>query len=197
MLRLGIIGTHTISDQMVEAAHGTGKYELTAVYSRKLATAQEFGTKYHAQHFFDNLEEFMTSGTFDVVYIASPNSLHFSQAVLAIENNLDVIVEKPAFVNPTEFQKIDQLLGEHPEAHLVEAARHIHTPLFHCIQKQLDAMDHLQGAEFYAMKYSSRYDQVLDQPAPYPNIFRKKFAGGALMDMGVYGMPQLPSLANH
>lgn len=188
MLRLGVIGTHTISDQMVKAAHGTGKYKLTAVYSRKMSTAKEFGTKYHATHFFTNLDEFMTSGKFDVVYIASPNSLHFSQAVLAIENNLDIIVEKPAFVNPTEFKKIEQLLGEHPQAHLVEAARHIHTPLSHSIQAQIAAMDHLQGAEFYAMKYSARYDQVLGQLAPYPNIFRQKFAGGALMDMGVYGV---------
>lgn len=46
MLRLGIIGTHTISDQMIHAAQDTGKYQLTAIYSRKLSTAEAFGNKY-------------------------------------------------------------------------------------------------------------------------------------------------------
>ncbi len=34
------------------------------------------------------------------------------------------------------------------------------------------------------MKYSSRYDQVLD--GEEPNIFSTHFSGGALMDLGVY-----------
>lgn len=36
MLKLGIIGTHIITDQMLDAAKTTGKYQLTAVYSRTL-----------------------------------------------------------------------------------------------------------------------------------------------------------------
>ena len=32
MLKLGIIGTHIITDQMLDAAKTTGKYKLTAVY---------------------------------------------------------------------------------------------------------------------------------------------------------------------
>ena len=34
------------------------------------------------------------------------------------------------------------------------------------------------------MKYSSRYDQVLD--GEVPNIFSTRFSGGAMMDLGVY-----------
>ena len=40
MIHLGIIGTNWITDQFVQAAHETGRYHLTAVYSRKLETAQ-------------------------------------------------------------------------------------------------------------------------------------------------------------
>ena len=38
------------------------------------------------------------------------------------------------------------------------------------------------------MKYSSRYDKVLADEKPYPNIFTPEFAGGALMDLGVYAV---------
>ena len=188
MLKLGIIGTHIITDQMLDAAKTTGRYQLTTVYSRTMARAEEFGKPYGATAFFDSLEDFFDEGDFDVVYIASPNSLHYEQVRLAIENDKFIILEKPAFVNPEEFSRIESLLAAHPKARLVEAARHIHTGLFKAAQKQFVQMQHHQGATITVMKYSSRYDQVLADDKPYPNIFTKEFAGGALMDLGVYAV---------
>lgn len=190
MLKLGIIGTHIITDQMLDAAKTTGKYQLTAVYSRTMNRAKEFGQPYGATEFYDNLEKFFEDGDFDVVYIASPNSLHYQQARMAIANDKFVIVEKPAFANPSEFSGIQSLLAAHPKARLVEAARHIHTPLYKAGLKRVGEMkkDHIQGATITVMKYSSRYDKVLNGEEPYPNIFTLKYAGGALMDLGVYAV---------
>lgn len=188
MLKLGIIGTNIITDQMLDAAKTTGQYQLTAVYSRTMARAEEFGKPYGATQFFDSLEDFFDEGDFEVVYIASPNSKHYEQARLAIENDKFVIVEKPAFVNPEEFSRIESLLAAHPKARLVEAARHIHTGLFHAGEEQLKKMDTIQGANITVMKYSSRYDKVLAGQKPYPNIFTPEFAGGSLMDLGVYAV---------
>lgn len=188
MLKLGIIGTHIITDQMLDAANTTGRYKLTTVYSRTLDRAKQFGKPYGATEFYDSLEDFFDEGDFDVVYIASPNSLHYEQARLAIENDKFVILEKPAFVNPEEFSAIESLLHAHPKARLVEAARHIHTGIFAAAKDQLKKMNTIQGATFTVMKYSSRYDKVLAGDKPYPNIFTKEFAGGALQDLGVYGV---------
>ena len=190
MLKLGIIGTHIITDQMLDAAKTTGKYQLTAVYSRTLDRAREFGEPYGATEFYDDLEKFFSEGDFDVVYVASPNSLHYQQVRLAIENDKFIIVEKPAFVNPAEFSAIESLLAAHPQARLVEAARHIHTPLYEKAVEKVDEMKqhHCQGGTITVMKYSSRYDKVLAGDQPYPNIFTLDFAGGALMDLGVYAV---------
>lgn len=188
MLKLGVIGTHIITDQMLDAAKTTGKYQLTSVYSRRLDRAEEFGKPYGATAFYDNLETFFDQGDFDVVYIASPNSLHYEQVRLAIENDKFIILEKPAFVNPEEFSRIESLLAAHPQARLVEAARHIHTGLFLAGEEQVKKLPVIQGANFTVMKYSSRYDKVLADEQPYPNIFTREFAGGALMDLGVYGV---------
>ena len=76
MLKLGIIGTGAISHHFIEAAHASGEYQLVAVYSRKLETAASFASRYENIQLFDQLEDFFKS-SFDVVYIASPNSLHF------------------------------------------------------------------------------------------------------------------------
>lgn len=188
MLKLGVIGTHIITDQMLDAAKSTGQYQLTTVYSRHLDRAEEFGKPYGATAFYDSLAAFFDQGDFDVVYIASPNSLHYEQVRLAIENDKFIILEKPALVNPEEFSRIESLLAAHPRARLVEAARHIHTGLFQAAAEQLKLMPVIQGANFTVMKYSSRYDKVLAGAKPYPNIFTKEFAGGALMDLGVYGV---------
>ena len=83
MLKLGIIGTGAISHHFIEAAHTSGKYQLVAVYSRKIETAEKFASHYHNILLFDKLEDFFNS-SFDVVYIASPNSLHYVQAKLAL-----------------------------------------------------------------------------------------------------------------
>lgn len=188
MLKLGIIGSHTITEQMLAAAKLSKRYQLTSVYSRSKERAQQFGQRYGATEFFDDLETFFAQGSFDVVYIASPNSCHFAQAKLAIENSKQVIVEKPAFVNPQQMQTILNLLKKHPEVHLVEAARHMYTPLYQLARDKVKAMKVIQGATVTTMKYSSRYDKVLDPSAPNLNIFNPAFAGGALMDLGVYGV---------
>lgn len=184
MIHLGIIGTNWISHQFVEAALATQRYTLTAVYSRKLETAQQFGQPYGGDIAYAlELETFFSIAHMDTVYIASPNSLHFQQAKQAILANKNVIVEKPAFSTPAEMAEIIELANQH-DVYFFEAARNIHEKSFKKIKELLPLKNQILGANFTYMKYSSRYDQVL--AGQEPNIFSAKFSGGALMDLGVY-----------
>jgi predicted dehydrogenase len=54
----------------------------------------------------------LQSAKLDVVYIASPNSLHFAQAKQAILAGKSVIVEKPAFSTKEEMDEIITLASE-------------------------------------------------------------------------------------
>lgn len=184
MLKLGIIGTNWITDQLIDAGNITKQWQLTTVYSRTEEHAREYSHKFDAQEYFTDIDQFFSEGVFDVVYIASPNSLHYQYARQAIENDKHVIVEKPAFTNPDEFSQIEALLQAHSQVRLVEAARHAHTPLFAAVKQQTSNMKQIQGATLTYMKYSSRYDQVL--AGKTPNVFSLEFAGGALQDLGVY-----------
>ncbi|WP_159722075.1 Gfo/Idh/MocA family protein [Enterococcus sp. CSURQ0835] len=183
MINLGIIGTNWITDQFVQAALETGRYELAAVYSRKLATAQKFGEKYGDVEYATDLETFFKLAHVDTVYIASPNSLHFEQAKQAIEAGKNVIVEKPAFSTPKEMDTIIELVNQ-KRVFFFEAARNIHEQAFKKIDDFLPLKDRIIGADFSFMKYSSRYDLVL--AGEEPNIFSPHFSGGALVDLGVY-----------
>ncbi|GKT03124.1 Gfo/Idh/MocA family protein [Furfurilactobacillus sp. WILCCON 0119] len=183
MLKLGIIGTNWITQQFVEAAATSGAYELTSVYSRHEDTGKDFTAKNGGQVYTD-LTTFFAEGDFTVVYIASPNSLHVTQTLQALEAGKQVIVEKPLASNPTEFAQVKAALAAHPESHVFEAARHIHEPNFRAIRKQLAEMETISGATLTYMKYSSRYDDYL--AGKDPNVFTTTYSGGALQDLGVY-----------
>ncbi|MGO3115548.1 Gfo/Idh/MocA family protein [Enterococcus pseudoavium] len=183
MINLGIIGTNWITDQFVQAAHETGKYQLAAVYSRQLETAQKFGEKYGDVEYATDLATFFKLEHVNTIYIASPNSLHFEQAKQAILAGKNVIVEKPAFSTPTEMAEIIELANQ-KGVFFFEAARNIHEKAFKVVADFLPLKDQIIGADFSFMKYSSRYDLVLD--GEEPNIFSPHFSGGALADLGVY-----------
>ncbi|WP_297075341.1 Gfo/Idh/MocA family protein [uncultured Enterococcus sp.] len=185
MLRLGIIGTNWISQQFVQAALASTHYRLHSVYSRKIASAEKFieETKQNQAFASADMEAFLADETLDVVYIASPNALHFEQAKQAILNKKHVIVEKPAFSNPAEMDEIIQLANEQRVCYF-EGARNIHERNFQTLKATLPTKNQIMGASFTYMKYSSRYDEVL--AGHIPNIFSLDFSGGALMDLGVY-----------
>lgn len=202
MLKLGIIGTNWITAQFVDAAQASGKYTLSAVYSRRVQTAQEFAAKENpAADLFTDLEKFFSSSSFDTVYIASPNSLHAQQVIAALEAGKNVIVEKPMVASKSELAAVTAAVTAHPQQFLFEAARHLYEPNFALVKDFVDSHA-ISGATMTYMKYSSKYDAYL--AGKEPNVFTTKFAGGALMDLGVYlvyaalawfGVPQKASYA--
>ena len=181
MLKLGIIGTGAISHHFIEAAHTSQEFQLVAVYSRKLTTAQQFTSPYQNVSLFDNLEDFFQS-EFDVVYIASPNSLHFTQAKAALSDGKHVILEKPAVTQPQEWQDLVETAQEN-QGFIFEAARNYHEDAFATIKDFL-ANKQILGADFNYAKYSSKMPDFLSGNTP--NVFSDRFAGGALMDLGIY-----------
>ena len=181
MLKLGIIGTGAISHHFIEVAHASQEFQLVAVYSRKLTTAQQFASSYTDVRLFDNFEDFFQS-ELDVVYIASPNSLHYSQAKATLSAGKHVILEKPAVTQPQEWQDLVQTAKENKSL-IFEAARNYHEEAFTIIKNFL-ADKQILGADFNYAKYSSKMPDLLSGNTP--NVFSDRFAGGALMDLGIY-----------
>ena len=181
MLKLGVIGTGAISHHFIEAAHTSGQYQLVAVYSRKLETAATFASGYQDIQLFDQLEDFFKS-SFDVVYIASPNSLHFVQAKVALSFGKHIILEKPAVTHPQEWLDLRHT-AEKNHCFIFEAARNYHEKAFITIKNFL-ADKHVLGADLNYAKYSSKMPDLL--AGQTPNVFSDRFAGGALMDLGIY-----------
>lgn len=182
-LQLGTIGTSWITDSFIDAALTTGLYDLNRIYSRNQKKGEDFANKYGDVTVETNLKEFINNKELDIIYIASPNSLHYEQALLAIQAKKHVIVEKPATINPEQWDKLLKA-AEKKDVLIVEAAKHMHLPNLEIIRKEIDKLGEIRGAVFPYVRYSSRYDNVL--AGEEPNVFSLDFAGGALMDLGIY-----------
>ncbi|MDM9617046.1 Gfo/Idh/MocA family protein [Kosakonia cowanii] len=183
MIRFAVIGTNWISRQFVDAAHETGKYRLTAVYSRSLEQAQTFATDYPVEHLFTSLEEMAQSDAIDAVYIASPNSLHFAQTQLFLSHKKHVICEKPLASNLREVEAAIACAREN-QVVLFEAFKTASLPNFLALKQSLAKAGKLRKAFINYCQYSSRYQRFLD--GENPNTFNPAFSNGSIMDIGFY-----------
>ncbi|WP_310194008.1 Gfo/Idh/MocA family oxidoreductase [Neobacillus niacini] len=182
-MNFGTVGTGWITSSFIEAAKFSGKLNLTAVYSRTEEKAKQLAHTYQVDQYFTDIEEMAKSSEIEVVYIASPNSIHFEQAVTFLKNKKHVICEKPIFSNTAELDKAFQIAEENG-VYLFEAIRNIHTPNFRILKDKIQMAGNLRSAMLPYIQYSSRYDLFLQ--GEEPNIFSSTFSGGALVDLGVY-----------
>jgi predicted dehydrogenase len=183
MINLGTVGTGWITASFIEAAKLSERFSLVGVYSRTEDKAKELANTYQALHSYTDLGEMAKSPDIQAVYIASPNSVHFEQALTFLKNKKHVICEKPIFSNSGELEEAYRTAEENG-VYLFEAIRNIHTPNFHILKEKLQIAGNLRSTVLPYIQYSSRYDLFLQ--GEEPNIFSARYSGGALVDLGVY-----------
>jgi predicted dehydrogenase len=185
MIKLAVIGTNWITDNFIQGALQTGRFELCAVYSRSLEQAQNFGLKYNVQYFFDDLELFASSTEFEAVYIASPNSFHRYQSILMLKSSKHVICEKPLASDYTSAQDMYKT-AEKNNVVLFEAFMTPFLPNFAVLKQNIKDIGTLRKVMFSYCQYSSRYPKFLR--GENPNTFNPSFSNGSVMDIGYYSL---------
>lgn len=183
MIKLATIGTNWITDKFIEAALQNQDYQLIAVYSRNINRAQEFAQKYNIKMVFTDLFQLAKDTNINAVYIASPNSLHFEQAKLMLENGKDVICEKPLTSNFEQTKTLIDIANKHQQI-IFEALKTYYLPNFELIQRFLPKLGKLRKVFLNYCQYSSRYPSYLK--GENPNTFNPLFSNGSIMDIGVY-----------
>lgn len=183
MVRFGFIGTGKIAENFYQANRFINGFELTAVYSRTMEKAKEFGFRKGNLAYFDNLEEFAGSDAFDAVYLASPNCCHHDQAIAMMRAGKHVICEKPLASNYEEAKEMFAV-AEEEGVILMEGMRSIYTPGFQKMTEYMETLGTIRRATIQYCQYSSRYDNF--KRGIIENAFNPELSNGALMDIGVY-----------
>ncbi|MGL5720810.1 MAG: Gfo/Idh/MocA family protein [Brevinema sp.] len=194
-MKLGYIGTSDIMIKCLEASLKCPKIERAVLMSRSPEKAKELAIKFNIPCVVSSIEELVQSDV-EAVYIASPNALHYPQALYLLQHGKHLLVEKPFTIS---LEKTREILGlaKTQQKVVLEAVKHIHSPNFTVLQEFLPKIGTIKRAEFNFGKPSSKW-QSFQQGEP-PNVFSKEMGGGSLMDIGVYciwlmiaslGMPQ-------
>lgn len=182
-VRFGIIGTSAITEWFLEGASKVEDFELVAVYSRNIDKAKEFGERYGARLFFDDLEEMASSDEIDCVYIASPNAMHAKQALICLNHKKHVLGEKAFASNLKEAREMIDAANKNNVV-LMEALKTVQLPNFKILLDNLHKIGKIRKYFGSYCQYSSRYDKY--KSGIIENAFKPELSNGALMDIGVY-----------
>ena len=183
ILNIGSVGTSSIMNLIQEAISLTDGLYTKVIYSRDKERGRRFADSVNVPESCNDYLEMLTRNDLDIIYIASPNKLHFEQAKAALEHGKHVIIEKPVAVTEEEVRILYETAKKN-DVFFFEAITTIYMPNFATYKQELPYLGKLSEVNIIFGQYSSKYDAYLR--GENPNIFNPELQGGALNDMGIY-----------
>lgn len=155
------------------------KNNVIGVMSNKREEAVAFGRKHKIKDCFDDLSEMLKVLRPDVVYIASPHSAHFREAMTCIHYGCPILCEKPLTINGS--QAIE----------LIETARSYNVFLMEGMWirflPSILKVRQLLEEETIGKVTSVIADMSYIAPKKsYSRFYDPQLGGGSLLDLGIY-----------
>ncbi|HWR45640.1 Gfo/Idh/MocA family oxidoreductase [Sporomusa sp.] len=177
----GILSTGTIAKKFASTiSQLTDCGKLLAVASRSLATANQFANEYNIKA-YGTYQDLVRDPKIDVIYIASPHSLHYEHARLCLENGKNVLCEKSFTVNAAQAAALTQLAAK-KKLFIMEAFWTKFLPAYQLLNKTI-----AEGEIGELTHFRAQYG-FAPTGARYARKFDPALAGGALLDIGVYAL---------
>ncbi len=186
-LRIGILGAARITERSLVAPARAGGHRLVAVAARDRDRAGAVAAAHGVERVAGSYRELLADPEVDVVYNPLANGLHGPWNLAALEAGKHVLTEKPSASNAEEAQRVREAAAKSGTV-FMEAFHY----LFHPVTRRLHEL--LASGELGALRH---VETVVAIPAPEPTDPRwsLSLAGGALMDLGCYGLHALRMLA--
>ena len=184
-MKIGTIGSGFIVRTILSKVAVTEGIECAAVYSRKLETGKKLAEEFGVEKVYTDLDALCSDPELDFIYIASPNSLHYTHVKKALEHGKNVMCEKPFVPTAAEADELIALAKE-KDLYLIEMITTLYHPHFAWVKEQLPNVGKLQMVHATFCQYSSRYDNLM--AGEQTNIFDPNFKTGCLMDINVYNI---------
>ena len=186
-MNFGIIGLGNIANKFAKTLNEMNE-TLYAVASRDINKAKEFKEKYNSLKYYGSYNELLNDPNIQIVYIATPNNMHYINSLEALKCGKNVICEKPFTANPNEAIELYQYARAN-NLFIMEALWIEFLPLY----KKLDELlnNNIIG-DIKDINVSYGFDT---------NDIRKKrkfdsnLAGGALLDIGIYNLAFIDMIA--
>ena len=107
----GILGCGTIANEMAATFQKMG-HEIYGVANRTPEKAEKFADKYGVKHVFETYEEMLADENIDIIYVATPHSMHYENMKQAV----NVLLVDETKVTDKLNNKVPVVLDIIPEA---------------------------------------------------------------------------------
>ncbi len=191
MMKVGTVGTGMVMGIMQAAMVEADGICVEAVFSRSEERGKQFAEKCGAKKVYTRYEDLLADPDVNWVYVCSPNSVHYSQTMQALEAGKNVLCEKP-FANNA--RQTEEMFAKAEEKGLLlyEALTTPFLANYALMKEQLARIGNIKMVLAGYSQYDNRYDQF--KAGQMNNAFDAKMAGGALMDLNYYNVALLVSL---
>lgn len=178
-IRWGILGTGRIAGDFATGLAAVEDAEIVAVGSRSQSSADAFADRFDIPNRHPSYTDLAADPQVDIIYVATPHSLHKDNTILCLEAGKAVLCEKPFAINAGEaWEMID--CARATGNFLMEAMWTRYLPHMRALMARIEAGEigevRLIQADFC---YRSRVN-------PDSRTFDPALGGGALLDVGVY-----------
>jgi predicted dehydrogenase len=186
-LRIGVLGAARITElSLVGPARTTG-HRLVAVAARDRSRAAAFADEHDVERVVDSYADLLADPEVEVVYNPLANGLHGPWNLAALAAGKHVLSEKPSASNAQEAAEVRDAAAKSGSV-FMEAFHY----LFHPVTRRLHEI--LDSGELGDLR---RVETLVAIPAPGDSDPRWSLAlaGGAVMDLGCYGLHAVRMLA--
>lgn len=175
----GIIGTGGIARAFADAINEMPDATLLGVGSRSQASADKFGDQYHIPRRYPTYDALAADPDIEVIYIATPHTLHYENTLLCLDAGKHVLCEKPMALNRDQVQAMIAA-AQHNQRFLMEAMWSWFIPAV-VRAKELVTEGAIGTPQMLLADFGFAGD--FD---PHSRLFDPALGGGALLDLGIY-----------
>ena len=178
-IRWGILGTGRIARDFAAGLRDTPDAVLAAVGSRTQASAQAFADDVGAPAAYGSYEELAQANDVDIIYIATPHTLHAENAIVALRGGKAVLCEKPFALNRREAGEV-VALARAKGLFLMEAMWTRFMPALSEVKRIIASGEIGSVTQVHAdFGFAATHD-------PEHRVNNLALGGGALLDLGIY-----------
>lgn len=179
MFRIGIIGAGHIAEKMAATINGMPDVEGYAIASRQYGKAAAFAGRFGFTKAYGSYEELAEDPAVDLVYVATPHSLHYDHVRLCLDRGKAVLCEKAFMANTREAEEVTRI-SEERKIFLAEAIWTRYMPFQRTVRDIVES-----GAIGQPMILSAHLGYPVSDKE---RLIRPELGGGALLDLGVYAI---------
>ncbi len=178
-LRVGIIATGWIAEKAALTIQHMEGVTCHAVASRSFEKAKAFAQQWGIPNAYGSYSELITAPDIDLIYVGTPHSHHYDVTMEAIQHGKPCLVEKAFMANYEQSLAIVNAARE-KKVFLAEAIWTRYQPIVQTIR---DIISEGRLGDLRLLTASIGYSM-----GDKPRIMRADLCGGALLDLGVYGI---------